>query len=70
MSNLTTLQISLSKFPKQSKKASPNSTPMKKYSMNQHPSMKTNYYSLAANQKLKNNPVNIKTHTNLTTKET
>ena len=42
MSNLTTLQI-LNKFRKQSKNASPSSPPMKKYSMNQHDSMKINY---------------------------
>ena len=31
-------------------KACRNSPPMKKYSMNQHPSMKTNYTSLATNK--------------------
>ena len=35
---------------KTSKNASPSSPPTKKYSMNQHPPMKTNYTSLATNK--------------------
>ena len=59
MSNLTTLQVSLSKSPKQSKNASLRKNRKKlsfneeifNESMNQHPFMKTNYTSLASNKR-------------------
>ena len=60
--NLTTLKISFRNFPKQSKNDSPSSHPIKKYSVNQHPFMKTNYtYCLI--KKLKYNPANTEIHT-------
>ena len=66
MSNLTTLQISLSKFPKLLKNASPSSPPMKKYSMSQNPQNgdieEDKLHKSGNQQKLKYNPVNTKTH--------